>query len=206
MTGTDAATVATAMTLYAAVVVSPGPNFALISRLALSGRRSAAFGATFGLAIGATLYAVLTMAGFALVIARIGWLATAVQVAGGAYLVWLGLSAWRAGHGAAPGAATSGGWGRGLRTGLLVNLSNPKAIAFFLGFYAVAIPPGTSLPARAAILLGGFAIEIVWYGLVTLGLSRRRARAVYDRFSRWIERAIGTILAAFGLRLIAEKL
>lgn len=55
------------------------------------------------------------------------------------------------------------------------------------------------------ILLGGFALEILWYSLVTLLLSGRTARLVYERFGRWIERSIGTLLAAFGLRLIAER-
>ena len=45
----------TTLGLYAAVVVSPGPNFALISRLAASDARPAAIGATFRLAFAATL-------------------------------------------------------------------------------------------------------------------------------------------------------
>ena len=90
--------------------------------------------------------------------------------------------------------------------GMLVNLSNPKGIAFFIGLYAVAIPPATALWAKLTILVGGLLIEIVWYSLVTVLLSSRPARAAYDRFGVWIERLIGTVLAAFGLRLISEKL
>lgn len=202
-------TIATALALYAAVVVSPGPNFALITRLAVSGARPAAFGATFGLAIAATFYAVLTMTGLALVLTRVGWLASLVQIAGGCYLVYLGLMAWLSAKPAATAPqpyAPSGSVLRGLRTGILINLSNPKGIAFFIGLYAVAIPPGTALWAKLAILGGGFVLEILWYGIVTVLLSSRPARAAYDRFGRWIERAIGTLLAAFGLRLIFEKL
>jgi threonine/homoserine/homoserine lactone efflux protein len=201
--------ITTSLGLYAAVVVSPGPNFALISRLAVSGERSAAIGAAFGFAVSATIYAILSMAGLALVLTKIGWLATSVQIAGGCYLVYLGTMAWLT---AKPSSVvqqarsmTTGPW-RGLRMGLLVDLSNPKAIAFFIGLYAVAIPPETALWAMILILIGGFMLEIVWYGLITLLLSRRPIRNVYDRFSRRIERAIGTLLIAFGIRLISEKL
>jgi len=80
----DLSIVVATLSVYAAVVVSPGPNFALISRLAIAGARPAAVGATIGLALAATLYAILTMTGLALVLQRVGWLATAVQIAGGA--------------------------------------------------------------------------------------------------------------------------
>ncbi|OLP45267.1 LysE family translocator [Rhizobium oryziradicis] len=206
----DVVTVLTALGLYAAVVISPGPNFALISRLAMSGARSTAVGATFGFAIAATFYAVLTMAGLALFLAKVGWLASLMQIAGGCYLVYLGLMAWLSGkpdtakQGVPP--VEKGSVLRGLRVGMIVNLSNPKGIAFFIGLYAVAVPPETGLLAKLAILVGGFLIEIIWYSLVTALLSRRQAKAVYDRFAQWIERAIGTVLAGFGIRLIAEKI
>ncbi len=206
----DALTVLTTLGLYAAVVISPGPNFALISKLAISGAHSTAVGATFGLAIAATFYAVLTMAGLALFLAKVGWLASLIQIAGGCYLVYLGVMAWLSGKAdtAKQGvsAIEKGSVLRGMRMGMIVNLSNPKGIAFFIGLYAVAVPPETGLLAKLAILVGGFLIEIVWYGLVTALLSRRQAKAVYDRFGQWIERAIGTALAGFGIRLIAEKI
>ncbi|RFC62531.1 threonine transporter [Fulvimarina endophytica] len=204
----DLLTVATALGPYAAVVVSPGPNFALISRLSISGAHPAAIGATFGLAIAATLYAGLTMAGLALVLTRIGWLASLIQIAGGCYLIYLGITAWLGSQHSATLRERGAPIGtlRGLRMGLIVNLSNPKGIAFFIGLYAVAVPPDTALWAKLAILAGGFALEILWYGFVIGLLTSRPARAAYERFGLWIERAIGTVLAAFGLRLISEKL
>lgn len=158
----DFSVVLATLSVYVAVVVSPGPNFALISRLAVSGARGAAFGATVDLALAATCYAVLTMTGLALVLQRVGWLASLVQIAGGVYLVYLGL-------------------------------------------YAVMIPPGTLPWAKAAVLVGGFSIEVLWYGLVTLLMSSQPARAAYRRVGKWIERVIGTLLAGIGVRLIAEK-
>ncbi|PWC84223.1 threonine transporter [Azospirillum sp. TSH100] len=201
--------IATALGLYTAVVVSPGPNFALVSRLAISGARPAALGATLGFAVASFVYAVLTMTGLALMLAQIGWFASLVQIAGGCYLVYLGVMSWFSAQpvAAAQGAAAAPvGALRGMRMGAVVNLANPKGITFFIGLYAVAIPPETALWAKLMILAGGFAVEIVWYGAVIFLLSSRPARAAFERFGQWIGRAIGTVLAAFGLRLIAEKL
>jgi threonine/homoserine/homoserine lactone efflux protein len=202
----DLVVVVTTLSLYFAAVVSPGPSFAFISRLAVSGARSAALGAALGLAIGATLYALLTMAGLAVLLEQIGWLTRLIQLAGGCYLIYLGIGAWRGGGPAAAQAAQGGRdtW-YGVRAGALVCLSNPKAVAFFVGLYAVAIPHGTALWAKATIIGGGFAIEIVWNGLVAVLLCTPYARAVYDRFRVAIERAMRTALAFFGLRLLWEK-
>jgi threonine/homoserine/homoserine lactone efflux protein len=204
----DWATIALALSLYAAVVVSPGLNFALITRLAIAGRRRAATGAIFGLAVAATLYAILTMTGLTLVVSRVHWLAGVIQVAGGGYLLYLGGKAWvEGGAEPAPEQAKGAPAGplRGWRMGMIVNLSNPKAIVFFLSLYAVAVPPATALWAKLVILVGGFALEIAWYNLVAILFSTRPARAAFQRFGIWIERAIGTMLAGFGLRLIWER-
>lgn len=202
--------VATTLALYAIAVMSPGPNFALVSRLAISGSRPAALAATLGLALAATFYAILTMTGLALILSRIGWLASLIQIAGGCYLVYLGLKTWFAKEPAAAaeqeGGSRNGDRLRGLRMGIIVNLSNPKVITFFVSLYAVTVPPETAVWAKAAVLAGGFLLEILWYGLVILLLSTGPARRAYQRFGRWIERMIGTALAAFGVRLVAEKL
>lgn len=202
-------TIFAALAIYAAVVLSPRPNFTLITRLAASGARPAALGATLGFSVGATVYAVLSMTGLALIITRVGWLVTFVQIAGGCYLIYLGLSAWfsrtaKTLDGAGSPNITSAA--RGFRMGLIVELSNPKGIAFFVSFFAVAVPMETALWAKAVILAGGFILEIVWYGAASFLLSTRPVRAVYERFAIWIERAIGTLLAGFGVRLISEKL
>ena len=203
----ELAVILTTLGLYMAVVISPGPNFALVSRLAISGSSRAAAGSALGFGLAASFYQVLTMTGLSLLLARIGWLASAIQIAGGLYLVYLGLGAWMSG-----GNRVGEGDGRrersflaGLRVGTLVCLSNPKAIAFFLGLYAVAVPPDMPLWVRLTILACSFVIETGWYLLVAVAFSTRRARAVYQRFGRWIERLVGVFLAGMGIRLIAEK-
>jgi threonine/homoserine/homoserine lactone efflux protein len=204
---TDLTVILTTLTLYFALTVSPGPNFALVSRLAISGSRRAALGASVGIASASIIYAVLSMTGLAVLLKEIGWLAGGVQIIGGSYLVYLGLSAWiGAGKTAAVGKLVGirNGW-YGLRTGFLVDLSNPKGIAFFVGLYAAVIPPQTAFWAKACIIAGGFSIEAIWYGLVAMLLSTPAARAIYLRFGRWIERLIGTLLVGFGLRLIYDR-
>jgi threonine/homoserine/homoserine lactone efflux protein len=200
----DVAAIMTTLALYLAVTVSPGPNFAVVSRLAVSGSRQAGYGAALGIGLASIIYATLSMAGLAVLLREIGWLARAVQICGGCYLIYLGVAAW-IGAGAMSKSsgpvAARGGW-YGLRTGFVVDLSNPKSIAFFIGLYAVAVPPETALWAKVTIIAGCFIVEVLWYGLVAAMLSTPAALAIYKRLGKWIERTIGIFLAGFGIRMI----
>ncbi|HEY0625537.1 MAG TPA: LysE family transporter [Allosphingosinicella sp.] len=202
----DLAIVITTLSIYLAVAISPGPNFALVSRLAMANSRSAGFAATLGIAVGATFYACLTMTGLAVLLDQVGWLARLIQIGGGCYLIYLGIKAWQTPKQAdseAPVHASTN-W-QAFRAALVVSLANPKSIAFFIGLYALAIPAGTALWAKGAIVGGGFLIEILWYGAVSFLLSTQKARSVYQRFGAWIERGIGTLLAGFGVKLITQR-
>lgn len=208
----DQAVVLYALAIYAAAVISPGPNFAVVSRLAVQGKRLTAAGVVAGVAVTSTFYAVLAMTGLALVLSQIGWLARAVQIAGGLYLIYLGVSAWvstRADQTEPQGDPLVEFKKRdflsGFKVGSIVSLSNPKTIAFFTSLYAAAVPFDASLATKSAILLGGFSIEVLWYTGVLLVLSTQRMRSVYQRWVTWVERGIGTVLAYFGVRLIFDR-
>lgn len=209
----DATVVLTVLLLYAAAAATPGPNTLLISRFALRGERSAVWGAAFGMALAGTFYAILAMTGLSVLLERVGWLTRAVQVGGGLYLVYLGIQTWRFAGGmdltqgaALPDAAARrADVVRGFRTGLVVDLANPKNIAFFVSLFAVAVPPDAALWAKGAILAGAFVIELLWYGAISQAFSTARARRLYARFGRIGERSVGAVLMVFGFRLASHR-
>ncbi|EIM31263.1 MULTISPECIES: LysE family translocator [Microvirga] len=200
-------TTLTTLSIYAGVIISPGPNFALVSRLAMSGALPSALGATLGLSLAATFYAVLSMTGLAVLIVRVDWVASAIQIVGGAYLVYLGISNWSSSaacdDSVPPSSRTF--WS-GLRVGTLVELTNPKGIVFFLGLYAVAISADADTSVKLIVLLGGFVLEMVWYGFVAMLMSSPPAQAAYRKSRAWIDRFAGTLLIGFGIKMLSERL
>jgi threonine efflux protein len=195
--------------VWFAAIVSPGPNFLVISRLALSRSLASAIAATFGIAVGSLGYAALTMFGLSALILRFAWLGDTLRVLGGAYLTWLGIQAWRAKTEKSPSevelmAATGRGSMRGIRVGFLTEITNPKGIAFFLGLFAAAVPAATPLWAKVAILSVGGVMEIAWYTVVALALSSAPMRAGYQQVRRGVDRALGTLLIAVGVRVAFE--
>jgi threonine/homoserine/homoserine lactone efflux protein len=49
-----------------------------------------------------------------------------------------------------------------------------------------------------------FALEAGWYAVVAALFSAGRPRALYIAAKLWIDRIAGSVMAALGLRLIAE--
>jgi len=193
------------LAIWLLAVVSPGPAFLVLSQLAAGRSRAAGLGAALGIALGAILFAALTMWGLGVLVTKIAWLGTALRIAGAIYLVYLGLSLF---HGASQPAAESApveAGGRdllaGLRIGLLTALTNPKAIAFFLSLFAVALPPDLPLAAKLVLLAAGFSIELCWYVLVAFALSTGWLRSRYARARTTIDRVLGAVLLLLGVRL-----
>jgi len=196
------------LAIWMLAVVSPGPAFLVLSQLAAGRSRAAALGASLGIAVGATIFASLTLWGLAVVVTQIAWIGTILRIAGAVYLVYLGLTIFQHASAAGSEAASPPRGGdvvAGFRIGLLTALTNPKAIAFFLSLFAVALPPHMPLAEKLALLTAGFIIEVSWYVLVAFALSTGWLRARYARARATIDRVLGSGLVLVGVRLGTEK-
>src|SRR3984885_9834222 len=182
------------------LIIVPGPIVTLIiSTGATRGVRAAlttVAGTTFGNAI---LLAAIAL-GLNWVHGHADLLFTALRWTGAAYLIWLGVQAWRhAGEGGSELKET--GRTRFVR-GVLVALSNPKTIVFFTAFLPQFIDPrlpaGPQLAAKSlASALGGGASDRAW--AVAAGMGR----AWFMKPSRvkLLGRLSGTVLIGGGLWL-----
>ena len=111
-----------------------------ISVLAVSAR-AAAFGFSHGLftalgiVVADALFILVAVYGLVFVAGMMGEQFTLIRYIGGAYLVWLGISLWRADT-KARNADTpdESSWGSSFLTGFLITLGDQKAILFYLGF------------------------------------------------------------------------
>ena len=136
--------------------ISPGPSFVVVSRIAISGSRADGVMAAIGMGIGGFLFACIAVAGLTAILLQVEWLNLALRLAGGAYLVWLGINIWRAAPEPIEVAETATGrpstlW-KSLLRGLFVQLSNPKTAIFYASMSPRSCPrrhhPGCCLLCR----------------------------------------------------------
>jgi RhtB (resistance to homoserine/threonine) family protein len=190
--------------------VSPGPDFVAVSSRALSGRKAGVLTA-LGVAAGCTVWSLMAVFGLGLFIARLSWLYALVRLGGAAYLVLLGLRMILAARRGAPEPAPartaepSAATGGHLRTGFLVNMTNPKAVVFF-GSLLVAVLP-VHAPAwvycATVALVGGLAVA--WFTAVALLFSSGRVRRAYARIRRPADALMGAALVGLGARLAVSR-
>jgi threonine/homoserine/homoserine lactone efflux protein len=92
-----------------------------------------------------------------------------------------------------------------LRQGLVNNLLNPKAGAIF----ATALPQFVSWsdsPMRLLLMMAAYeAILLVWLNLYGYAISRARQSRMGKGLRSALERLMGTVLIALGVRLAFER-
>ena len=187
-------------------VLSPGPNFAIVTSTAMTVSRRAGVLTGLGLAAASCTWALLAVAGIGLVLARFPVVATTVRLAGAAYLVWIGTRMLLGARKPMPvsrGTVTSGA--AAIRKAYLVSMTNPKAIAFYGSIFGVMVP--TSAPSwfDAAVAVIAAVVSAAWYCSLALLFSQAAARRVFAKGKTAIESVMGVILIGIGGRLFLSR-
>jgi threonine/homoserine/homoserine lactone efflux protein len=183
---------------------TPGPNMLLSLTHGIHHGLTRTISTMLGLLSGLAVILSISIGGLGAVLVASSTAFEIIKYAGAAYLVYLGIRVWRTADtrlvtDSRPLAAS--GWAR-FRTGMLVSLSNPKAILFCVAFFPQFIDRGQSLAPQAAILLATFAvIETCWMLIYAGGGARLAAWLRNGHRMRWFNRASGGVFVGAGVLL-----
>ncbi|MDC8756175.1 LysE family translocator [Janthinobacterium fluminis] len=188
-------------------VISPGADFAMVTRNSYLHGRHAGLLAAAGIALGVQVHVIYTMLGVGLLIAHSPTLFVAIKLAGAAYLVYTGCRTFMAP--AVPDAErarTASGALASLRAGFMTNALNPKTTLFVLSTYTQVVSADTALGARIGYGLFMSLAHGFWFGLVALFFSNARLRGAMLRGQRVLNKGIGAVLMGLGLTLALAPL
>jgi threonine/homoserine/homoserine lactone efflux protein len=198
-----------AVLILALLTVVPGPDVAVVTRVALGSGRPAAAWTAAGVATGCLVWGVLTAAGLAAVLAASAEAYAVVKLVGAAYLVFLGMQAlWRSRRGAEPvaPAVSSRREGRPFLTGVLTNLLNPKIAVFYTGLLPHLVPAGAPVGVTLLALVVVHAVlGLLWLNAYAALLHGARGTLTRPRVRRAMERVTGIVLIGFGLRVATQR-
>lgn len=185
------------------IAMSPGPATVLTIRTAAAHGIGAGMALAVGLALAILVWASAALTGLSVLFEVAPWLQTGLRIIGGLFLIWVGIGLWRGARTPMPddGAAAPYHVGGLVRIGVLTNLANPKALAYFAAVFTGILPADTSWTDAAMILVTVFVVECLWYAAVAALFSRSAPRAVYARIKGLFERAFGGILSLFGIKI-----
>ena len=196
------------ITITILAVISPGPDFAMVTRNSLLLSRRAGVLTALGIGLGIVVHVSYTLLGIGLLISQSLWLFSVLKLVGAAYLIYLGAKMLRAKPAAA--AATDAPPAlsdlAALRIGFFTNALNPKTTVFVVSLFMQVVAPTTPL----AVQLGYGAFislaHMAWFTVVALCFSSGAVRQALLRVRHWIDRVFGGLLIGFGALLATAGL
>lgn len=190
-------------------VVSPGPSFVMVARTAVAASRIDGLAAALGMGVGGSVFATAALLGLHGLLLAVPALYVALKVAGGLYLIYLGVRIFQGARQplAVDSSAATGGtasWARAFALGFATQISNPKTAIVYASVFAAFLPAATTLVFNVTLVALVFAVESSWYALVALALSSDAPRNAYLRYKAWVDRLAGGVMIALGLKLITS--
>jgi len=184
-------------------VISPGADFAMVTRNSLLHGRRAGLLAALGIASGVQLHVLYSMLGVALLIQQSPQWFDVIKLAGAGYLMYVGWQTIRSrpatdmSHSSQQRLSPLAAW----RSGFFTNALNPKTTLFVVSVYAQVVQPGTPLLVQIAYGLFMSLAHWGWFSVVTVVFSEPRLRKQMLRRQRLLNGGIGGVLMVLGLSL-----
>jgi threonine/homoserine/homoserine lactone efflux protein len=152
------------------IELTPGPNMAYLATVALAKGRRPALLAVAGVAVGLALSGLAAALGLAAIAVSYPLLLQLLRYAGIAYLLWLAFDTWREPRESGDEELAS------FQRGLIANLLNPKAFAFYLSVMPNFLPDGetTSIPVTLVFVAVYVAIATFVHTGIVLAADRMR--------------------------------
>jgi RhtB (resistance to homoserine/threonine) family protein len=187
-------------------LISPGPDFAMVTRNSIIYSRKTGIYTSIGIAVGILVHVAYSLLGMGFVIAQSIVLFNAIKFIGAGYLIYIGYKSLRA----KPSVQTEVDvdavkkdislW-TSFKIGFLTNALNPKATLFFLAFFTQIIDPATPKIVQFAFGIEMMIITFVWFTLVSLFFSNSLIRRKIGKVQHYVERATGVVLIALGIKV-----
>ena len=184
-------------------VVSPGADFAMVSRTSfITGQRAGTM-AALGIALACWFHIAYAIFGLGIVERLFPHMLDLLKIAGAAYLVYLGVTMALARPvlvAENPAATVQGDVGS-LATGVLTNALNPKTSVFVVSLYAQVIGHDTPLGVQLGYGVAISISHLLWFVAVAMFLSRPSIRVRVLAHQRAVNGGIGIVLILLGLLL-----
>ena len=189
----------TVATVHLLACLSPGPDILLVVRTALRHGRLPAIRTTLGILTGVSVHIGFGLAGISYLIAQSEKLKALLALAGGAYLLYLGITGWLASRSPSGTVAEKPDGPRpSYRQGLLVNLLNVKALLFFLSLFSVLLGPEIEASTKVAAGVAMILVQAMAFSGVAFLVDRPSFKTRWARFQIWLDRGISLILFGIG--------
>ncbi len=197
--------------IHLLAVMSPGPDFAMVTRNSLLYSRKSGIYTSVGLALGIMVHVTYCLLGIGLLISKSIILFNVIKYIGAGYLIYIGYKSIKAKpivvsekENVVTEQKVLSLW-NSVRIGFLTNVLNPKATLFFLALFTQIIDPAT--PKFFQIIFGMETIvaTFAWFSIVSIFFSHHLIKIKIIKVQHHIERFTGVVLIALGIKVALTK-
>ena len=192
--------------IYTLAIVSPGPNFFLVTSAALTRSRNEGLLISFGVATGSAIFAFAGLASLLPLVHSLPFFAEWIRFAGGGYLLLIAVSMLKSCSADDPVSADSecqaGSAIASYRVGLVTNLTNPKAWAFYLSLFALVLDRSFPFWNKLILNIAMFMISLAWYSSMSILISSRTFQPVFLSLRPVIQGGLGVVLLVAAISIL----
>ncbi len=194
--------------IHALAVISPGPDFILVTKYSIAHSRKIGIGAALGIALGISVHVVYSLLGLGVLISSSVLLFNTIKIAGALYLIYIGIMSFRSSK-----AKTLGidklevkkiSFVQSIKDGFLTNVLNPKATLFFVAVFTQIITPET--PRWIQMMYGTemMIATAAWFSIVALCFSAEYFSKKIQAMKCVLDKVTGAVLTALGVKILLE--
>lgn len=188
-------------------VMSPGPDFAMVTRNSLLYSRNSGVYTSVGLALGIMVHVTYCLFGIGLIISQSIVVFNTIKYAGALYLIYIGYKSLKSKVKNPSETEATIGEHRmlspihSIRSGFLTNVLNPKATLFFLALFTQVINPETPKIVQSIYGLEMVIMTFVWFSIVSIFFSNYKIKTKISKISHYIDRFTGAVLIVLGIKV-----
>lgn len=190
------------------IALTPGPGLFYVAARTLAGGRREGLTSSIGTGLGGLVHIMAGTVGVSALVMASAEAFAALKLAGGVYLVWLGVQTIRQARLTVPPAVAAHGAWRALRDGVIVEALNPKTAAFFLAFIPQFVDPAPGAVALQFAVLGAISVGLNTAADIVVVLMAAKARDRLVRRPELIRRlrqGSGAVLCGLGVSLVFAR-
>ncbi|GAS83161.1 LysE family translocator [Paenibacillus amylolyticus] len=186
------------------IVMSPGVDFALITKRTLTDGKKDGIKIALGLASGALVHTMAAALGLSIILMKSAVAFELIKYAGAAYLIYMGFSSFITKRKSDLNQDEPENIKRSAFVqGLVSNVLNPKVAIFFLTFLPQFVAADLNASLQFLIMGSFYALlSILWFSTIVFLLSYVRQWLMSPKVQSIIDKTTGIVLIAFGLNMI----
>lgn len=184
-------------------IISPGPDFLLLSKNTLGLSRSAGIYTASGLATGALILASSCLFGLMFTISKSILAFNILRLTGGIYLIYIGSDGLLRNNLKTNSIIDNVLDNRAaFRQGFICSILNPKGTLFFLALFTTMIRQDTALSTQIGYSLEVVLLYLIWFMSLSMIISSNRISGLLSKFYTYVYRGAGIALIILGYHTI----